>query len=82
MGLGNRLLLEEEKLLANTCAVQTRDYIDVPDAAAALEALSIFDAPANHQRQCPVWGGQRALWAKHFEAIGMPFAVAVTAEEV
>ena len=47
LGVGNRLLLDESKLLANTRAVQTRNDIDVADAAAALEAWTIFDTPAS-----------------------------------
>ena len=53
LGVGNRLLLAEEKLASNTRAVQTRNDIDVADHAAPLEAWDLFDAPANLARRCP-----------------------------
>lgn len=53
LGVGNQLLLAEEKLAANTRAVQERNDIDVTDSEAALEAWELFDAPANQSRWCP-----------------------------
>ena len=53
LGVGNRLLLAQEKLAANTRAVQTRNDIDVPDPSATLEAWELFDGPANRSRHCP-----------------------------
>ena len=53
LGVGNRLLLASEKLLANTRAVQTRNDLEVPDPAAPLEAWELFDGPANRSRSCP-----------------------------
>ena len=53
LGVGNQLLLAEEKLLANTRAIQTRNDIEVADPAAALEAWELFDGPANQPRRCP-----------------------------
>ena len=53
LGLGNRLLLAEEKLTANTRAVQLRNDIEAPDPDAPLEAWPLFDTPANVERKCP-----------------------------
>jgi type III restriction enzyme len=53
LGLGNRLLLPADKLLANARAVQARNDIDVPERQEALDAWELFDAPANQTRRCP-----------------------------
>ena len=53
LGVGNRLLLAEDKLRANLRMVQTRNDIEVTDPAAAPEAWELFDAPANQLRRCP-----------------------------
>jgi type III restriction enzyme len=53
LGVGNQLLVAEDKLLANTRAIQTRHDIEVADPAAALKAWELFDGPANQKRQCP-----------------------------
>ena len=53
LGVGNRLLLAEEKLSANTRVVQTRNDIEIPDPTAALEAWELFDPPADLSRPCP-----------------------------
>src|SRR6058998_1345991 len=56
LGVGNRLLLAEEKLLANTRAVQARNDIndiEVADPDTLLEAWEFFDTAANAARQCP-----------------------------
>jgi type III restriction enzyme len=50
-GVGNRLLLDEATLRANTRAIQTRN--EVADPGAALESWELFDAPANAARTCP-----------------------------
>ena len=50
-GIGNRLLLAEEKLRANARSVQARNNIEAPDEP--LEAWELFDTPANQQRRCP-----------------------------
>ena len=52
-GVGNRLLLAEDKLRANLRAVQRRNDIDVADPDAPLEAWELFDGPANLVRRCP-----------------------------
>src|SRR6266852_3532523 len=53
LGLGNRLLLAEEKLRTNLRAIQTRNDIEVPDPAIAPEAWELFDTAANVARGCP-----------------------------
>jgi type III restriction enzyme len=53
LGLGNRLLLGEEKLRDNTRAVQSRNEIEVFDPARSLDGWELFDLPANHVRECP-----------------------------
>ena len=53
LGAGNQLLLAEDKLLANTRALQTLNDIEVADPAAPLEAWELFDGPANQSRLCP-----------------------------
>lgn len=53
LGIGNRLLLAEDKLASNTREVQAREDIDLEDPSAPLEAWEIFDAPANMRRHCP-----------------------------
>jgi type III restriction enzyme len=53
LGVGNRLLLAEEKLTANTRAVQTRYDIEMADPIAPLEAWDLFDTAANVARRCP-----------------------------
>lgn len=53
LGLGNRLLLDSDKLRSNARAVQSRNDIEVGDEAAPLEAWDLFDAAANESRKCP-----------------------------
>jgi type III restriction enzyme len=53
LGIGNRLLLDESKLRANTRVVQTRNDIEIADDAAALEGWELFDVTANAPRLCP-----------------------------
>ena len=53
LGVGNRLLLAEDKLRENLRIIQTRNDIEVADPAAALEAWELFDGPANQARACP-----------------------------
>ena len=52
LGVGNRLLLPEEKLLSNTRDVQTRNDIEDWDRAAKLEAWSYL-IPGEYGSQCP-----------------------------
>jgi type III restriction enzyme len=53
LGVGNRLLLAEDNLRANTRAVQARNDIEGNDSSAPLEAWEHFGAAANVARQCP-----------------------------
>lgn len=53
LGVGNRMLLPEEKLLSNTRVVQNRNDIEVADLGQSLEAWPLFDTPANTARSCP-----------------------------
>src|SRR5437867_1519278 len=47
LGVGNGLLLAQDKIRENLRAIQTRNDIDVADPAAAPEAWELFDGPAN-----------------------------------
>jgi len=53
LGLGNRLLVDWDKLTANTRMVQERNDVEIPDPAADLESWELFDAPADRKRLCP-----------------------------
>lgn len=53
LGIGNRLILDDEKLRENARIVQDRNDIEIADAAAALESWEVFDGPANAPRMCP-----------------------------
>jgi len=53
LGMGNQILVDEEKLRTNTRNVQHRNDIEITDPAAALEAWELFDVPADKRRNCP-----------------------------
>jgi type III restriction enzyme len=53
LGVGNRLLLTDDKLRENLRTIQTRNDIDVPDPNGPVEAWELFDVPANQPRSCP-----------------------------
>jgi type III restriction enzyme len=53
LGVGNRILLPDDKLLANVRVVQERNDIDVSDPSAPLQSWDVFDIAANAQRFCP-----------------------------
>jgi type III restriction enzyme len=53
LGVGNHLLLPEEKLHANTRAVQARNDIEVAYPGAPLAVWELFDMAANTARPCP-----------------------------
>jgi type III restriction enzyme len=53
LGSGNRLLLADDKLLANVRAIQTINDIEILNPIAPLESWELFDAPANLVRRCP-----------------------------
>src|SRR6516164_4853550 len=52
LGLGNRLLLDDAKLRANTRLIQARNDIEVAGETASLEGWELFDAAANAPRIC------------------------------
>ncbi len=53
LGVGNRLLLDEDRLRENLRRVQEQNDIEVADPAAAPEAWELFDVPAGRSRPCP-----------------------------
>jgi len=53
VGVGNRLLLAEDRLRDNLRAIQVRNDIEMADPRAAPEAWDLFDQPANQGRRCP-----------------------------
>jgi type III restriction enzyme len=53
LGVGNRLLLAEDKLRENLRTIQMRNDIDITNPAAAPDAWELFDSPANLARSCP-----------------------------
>jgi type III restriction enzyme len=53
LGLGNRLLLDDARLRANTRLIQAQNDIEVPDEAALLEGWEVFDPASNAPRLCP-----------------------------
>ncbi|BDB15020.1 restriction endonuclease [Acidithiobacillus ferrooxidans] len=53
LGLGNRLLIDDAILHANTRKIQDRNDIEHPDPAQPLEGWTLFDAIANQPRLCP-----------------------------
>jgi len=53
LGVGNRLLLAEDKLRENTRAVQVQNDIEIADPGTALEGWDLFDGAANLTRRCP-----------------------------
>jgi type III restriction enzyme len=53
LGVGNHLLLAEDKLRANTRKIQALNDIEIAEESAPLEAWELFDAPANTARRCP-----------------------------
>src|SRR5271154_7084740 len=53
LGIGNRLLLDDTRLRANTRAIQARNDIEVANESAPLEGWDLFDGAANAARNCP-----------------------------
>jgi type III restriction enzyme len=53
LGVGNRLLIADERLRANLRAIQTRNDIDVADPATKPEAWKLFDAVSGEHRFSP-----------------------------
>lgn len=53
LGVGNQLLLDEDRLRENTRTVQHRNDIEIADPNAMLEAWEHFDVPADRARRVP-----------------------------
>lgn len=53
LGVGNNLLLSPETLHGNLRMIQRRNWIDVGDPDAAIEAWDVFDHLADRARSCP-----------------------------
>ena len=53
LGVGNRVLLADDRLRDNLRAIQARNDIEVADPRVAPEAWDLFDTPANQARRCP-----------------------------
>jgi len=53
LGVGNRLLLADDKLQANVRAIQLHNDIDIPDPVLPLESWELFDTQAKLNRRCP-----------------------------
>jgi type III restriction enzyme len=53
LGVGNRLLVAEDRLRTNAREIQEHNDIEVTDASVPLEAWELFDIPANRHRRCP-----------------------------
>jgi hypothetical protein len=53
LGLGNRLVLDDAKLRANTRLIQARNDIEVANETATLEGWELFDAATTAPRICP-----------------------------
>jgi type III restriction enzyme len=53
LGIGNRMLVSPEKLLANVRAAQAGNDIEISGPSVPLEDWDLFDATANVARSCP-----------------------------
>lgn len=53
LGLGNQMLLADDKLRENARLIQERNDIEITDPSAPLAAWDLFDIPANVARACP-----------------------------
>lgn len=53
LGVGNRLLLSDDKLRENLRSVQLRNDVEVADVAAEPEAWTFLDPQSNATRRCP-----------------------------
>jgi type III restriction enzyme len=53
LGIGNKLILDDEKLRENARLVQDRNDIEIADETTPLESWEVFDGPANAPRMCP-----------------------------
>ncbi|MEK7403043.1 MAG: DEAD/DEAH box helicase family protein [Gemmatimonadota bacterium] len=53
LGVGNRVLLADDRLRANLRGIQARNDIEVADTSVALEAWDVPDGAGGASRQCP-----------------------------
>lgn len=53
LGIGTRLLVDDERLRQNTRLIQTRNDIEHEDETAPLHAWDVFDPPVGVTRACP-----------------------------
>lgn len=53
LGIGNRLLLAEDKIRENLRTIQICNDIEIADLDAMPEAWELFDGPSNQVRRCP-----------------------------
>ncbi|HND50326.1 MAG TPA: hypothetical protein PLL95_17290, partial [Anaerolineales bacterium] len=53
LGVGNQLLLDEDRLRENTRAVQHQNDIEIADPNTPLESWEHFDVPADRARRVP-----------------------------
>jgi type III restriction enzyme len=53
LGVGNQLLIDDDRLRDNARKVQDRNDIESLDPKAPLEAWDLFDGPMNRSRKCP-----------------------------
>jgi type III restriction enzyme len=53
LGMGNQILVDEEKLRSSTRKIQHRNDIEISNENEPLEAWELFDAPADVRRNCP-----------------------------
>src|SRR5215212_9830847 len=53
LGVGNQIVLGEDKLRENTRIVQQRNDIEIADPAASLQAWEHFDIPVDTARDIP-----------------------------
>lgn len=53
LGVGNHLLISEDRLRANTRKVQARNDIEILEESSPLEAWDLYDVPTNTPRRCP-----------------------------
>ena len=72
LGVGNQLMLAPDKLLANARTVQARTLYLVRETKSTKDFLKLRTSEADKVR----------CGKKHFETLGVPFAVVVSADEV
>ena len=53
LGVGTRLLVDDERLRQNARTIQTRNDIEIDEPTAPLQAWDVLDVPAGVARACP-----------------------------